>query len=375
MLEKKHEMLRKLAREFAEKEIAPIALEMDEKHIIYPELLEKLARYQFTGITMPKEYGGAGGDFRSLVVITEEFCRKDGSAAMYIMGNSLSGMPYLMFGTEEQKEKYLKPMITGERIGAFALTEPGAGSDAASITTVAVDCGDYYLLNGRKTFITMGPMCDQAVVFAKTDPAARAKGITAFIVEMSWDGCSKGKPENKLGVHSSPTSDLIFEDVRVPKENVLGKPGQGFKIAMSDLNVGRVTVSSQALGIAQGALDEAIKYAKERIQFGKTISKMQGIQFKLAEMATKVQAARWLVYDAAKRLDLGQEATQAASMAKLYASEIANQVAYDAMQIHGGYGYMKEYPIEKLYRDARITSIYEGTSEIQKVVIAGNLLR
>lgn len=375
MLEKKHEMLRKLANEFAEKEIAPIALEMDEAGGVYKELLDKLAKYQFTGITMPKEYGGAGGDFRSLAVVTEEFCRKDGAAAMYIMGNTLSGMPYLMYGSEEQKQKYLAPMIRGEKIGAFALTEPGAGSDAASITTVAQDCGDYYLLNGRKTFITMGPLCDYAVVFAKTDMAVKAKGITAFIVEMDWEGCSKGKAEHKLGVHSSPTSDLIFEDVKVPKENILGKPGQGFKIAMSDLNVGRVAVSSQALGIAQGALDEAIKYAKERIQFGKPIAKMQGIQFKLAEMATKVQAARLLVYSAADKLDKGEEATEAASMAKLYASEIANQVAYDSMQIHGGYGYMKEYPIEKLYRDARITSIYEGTSEIQKVVIAGGLLR
>lgn len=374
MLAKKYEMLRKLAREFAEKEIAPIALEMDEKEEIFPELLEKLAKYQFTGITMPIKYGGAGGDFLSLAIVTEEFCKKDGSAAMYIMGNSLSGMPYLMYGTEEQKQKYLAPMIRGEKIGAFALTEPGAGSDAASITTVAKDCGEYYLLNGRKTFITMGPLCDYAVVFAKTDVEARAKGITAFIVDMDWEGCSKGKTENKLGVHSSPTSDLIFEDVKVPKENVLGKPGQGFMIAMSDLNVGRVTVSSQALGIAQGALDEAVKYAKERIQFGKPIAKLQGIQFKLAEMATKVQAARLLVYDAAQKVDRGEDATEAASMAKLYASEIANQVAYDAMQIHGGYGYIKEYPIEKLYRDARITSIYEGTSEIQKVVIAGNLL-
>ena len=375
MLDKKYEMIRKLAREFAEKELEPRAAEMDETGIIPEDLFQKVAKYQFIGINIPKKYGGAGGDFLSASIVAEEFSRKFGASVALLMPNSLSGAPYMVYGNEEQKQKYLIPLAKGEKFGAFALTEPGAGSDAASITTTARDCGNYYLLNGRKTFITMGPLCDYAVVFAKTDPTKGSRGISALIVESQWQGFSKGKPEEKLGVHASPTCDLIFEDVRVPKENLLGKEGSGFKIAMSILDEGRAAVAAQALGIAQGALDEAVKYAKERVQFGKPISKLQGIQFKLADMATKVEASRLLVYEAAQRLDRGEDVGNIAAMAKYYASETANQVAYDAMQIHGGYGYMKDYPIERIYRDARITSIYEGTSEIQKVVIAGNLLK
>jgi len=377
MLEKKHEMIRKLAREFAEKELAPYATEVDKTGEYSKDVIDKLAKYKFTGITIPKEYGGAGGDYRSLAIVMEEFARKDASITSYIMANSLSGAPYLYYGTEEQKQKFLKPMVLGEKIGAFGLTEPGAGSDASSIETTAESDGDDYIINGRKCFITMGPVCDHIVAFCKTDRQAKGtKGISAIIVESFREGFSRGKEEDKLGIRGSKTSDIIFDNVRVPKENLLGKEGEGFKLAMSILDAGRITVSSQALGLAQGALDEAIKYTKERIQFGKPISKLQNTQFVIADMATKVETARALIYNTAEKYDkkVGN-ITKEAAMCKYYAGEIANQVAYASLQLHGGYGFMKEYAIERIYRDARIMSIYEGTSEIQKVVISGILLK
>ncbi|MCR4842386.1 MAG: acyl-CoA dehydrogenase family protein [Eubacterium sp.] len=374
MFDKKHEMIRKLAKEFAETEIEPVAIDADATGEYPKELWEKVARYGFTGITIPKEYGGMGGDYKSLVIAMEEFASKDVSAGSFLMSNSLSGAPYLYFGTEEQKQKYLRPLAEGKTIASFGLTEPGAGCDSGSVSTTAVEDGDYYILNGRKTFITMAPLCDYAVIFAKTDMKAGTRGITAFIVESKWDGFSTGKPEEKMGIHASVTSDIILENVRVPKENILGKIGKGFNLAMSILDAGRVTVAAQSLGAAKGALDCAVAYSKERVQFGRQIAKFQNTQFTLADMATKVEAARQLVYSAADKLDRHQTVTTEAAMAKYYASETAVEVANKALQIHGGYGYMKEYAIERIYRDARILPIYEGTSEIQKLVIARNVM-
>ena len=372
MFEQKHEMLRKLAKEFAEKELEPIAGDAEKNGCYPPELWQKAAQYGFGGITIPKEYGGAGGDYKSLAIVVEEFC------SSLLMSNSLSGAPYLYYGTEEQKQKYLKPMVLGEKIGSFALTEPGAGSDSAATQTTCLwdEEQGCYILNGRKCFITMGPICDHAVVFAKSDlTATGTRGISAFIVEASWDGFSRGKTEEKMGMHASVTSDLIFNNVKVPKENLLGEEGKGFKIAMGILDAGRVTVAAQGLGIAAGCLDLAIAYSKERVQFGKPICKLQDVAFKLADMATEVQATRLLVYDAADRLDRHESVTMKAAMAKYKAGEVCNSVAYKALQIHGGYGYMQDYAIERMTRAARLVSIYEGTSEIQKLVISGNLLK
>ncbi len=375
MFEKKHLMLQKLARQFAEAELAPIAVEVDKTGKYPDEIWEKIGRYGFAGITVDKKYGGAGGDFRSLALVMEQFTRVDGSASGLIMGNSLSGAPLFMYGNETQKEKYLRPLAEGKQIAAFALTEPGAGSDTASLSTTAEDMGDYYLLNGRKCFITMAPLADFAILFAKTDPKAGSHGISAFIVESRWDGYSTGKIEDKMGLHGSVTSDIILENVKVPKENLLGRVNKGFGLAMGTLNAGRVAVAAQALGLAQGALDEAVKYSKERIQFGRPLSKFQNTAFTLADMAAKVEAGRQLVYSVAEKLDAGEDVTMAAAMAKYYMSEVANEVAYKAVQIHGGYGYMREYAVERIYRDARILPIYDGTSEIQKLVISGALLK
>ncbi|MBS6722667.1 MAG: acyl-CoA dehydrogenase family protein [Clostridiales bacterium] len=378
MFEKKHEMLRKLAREFAEKELEPIAADAEKEGAYPKELWEKVAKYGFTGITIPEAYGGCGGDYKSLAIVVEEFCKKDAAASSLIMSNSLSGAPYLYYGTEEQKQKYLRPMVEGKTIGAFALTEPGAGSDSGATQTTCLwdEEQGCYILNGRKCFITMGPVCDYAVVFAKSNLEAKGtRGISAFIVEADWEGFSRGKTEEKMGMHASVTSDLVFNNVKVPKENLLGKEGQGFKIAMGILDAGRVTVAAQGLGIAAGCLDLAVEYSKERVQFGRPISKLQDVAFKLADMATEVEATRLLVYDVADKLDKKQKVTMQAAMAKYKAGEVCNQVAYKALQIHGGYGYMQDYAIERMTRAARLVSIYEGTSEIQKLVISGNLLK
>lgn len=376
IFDEKHELIRKLAKSFAENELAPIAAHVDESSEFPMELVKKMAEIGFFGIKMPKELGGAGADYRSYAIVMEEIARKSGVASIYLSSpNSLMGTPFLNVGTQEQKEKYLKPMISGEKIFCFGLTEPGAGSDAGSLQTLAIKDGDYYILNGRKTFITAAPISDYVIVFAKTDITKGTKGITTFIVDSKASGVSFGKPEKKMGMKGCPTSDVILENVRVHKSDILGEENKGFTTAMKTLDVGRIGVACQAIGIAQGALDEAIKYAKERKQFKKRIADFQGIQFMLADMETKLNAARLLTYNAAYKKDLGEDASKDASMAKYYASEVAIEIVNKALQIHGGYGYTKEYTIERLYRDVRVLSIYEGTSQVQQMVIAGNLLK
>ncbi|SCI20216.1 Acyl-CoA dehydrogenase%2C short-chain specific [uncultured Clostridium sp.] len=375
MLSKKHELIRKLAKEFAENELAPFAAQVDETGEYPKELVEKVIRAGFHAITIPKEYGGCGGDTLSSTIVTEEFTKVDASSSSLLMPNSLSGGALMMFGNEDQKQKYLRAMAEGTKVGAFAVTEPGAGSDTSAISTTVEKDGDTYILNGRKCFITQGPNCDFVTVFAKTDLNAKGvKGISAFIVESGWEGFSIGAIEKKMGMHGSPTCDLIFENVRVPKENLLGGEGQGFKICMKTLDSGRITVATQGLGIAQGALDEAVKYVKERVQFGKPIARLQNTQFEIADMATKVECGRQLVYHAAELKDAGQPYSLNAAMAKYYCGDLCNDITYRALQLHGGYGYMKDYPIERMYRDARLVAIYEGTSEIQRVVIANHII-
>lgn len=372
----KHELIRKLAKEFAEKELEPIAAEVDETGDFPREVIAKMAKANFFGIKMPKKYGGAEADYRSYVIIMEEIARKSGVASIYLSSpNSLMGTPFLISGTEEQKQKYLVPMINGEKLFSFGLTEPGAGSDAGAIQTTAVQDGDYYVLNGRKTFITAAPIADYVVVFAKTDMSKGTKGITTFVVDTKLPGVSMGKPERKMGMIGCPTSDVILENVRVHKSEILGNINEGFTTAMKTLDVGRIGVAAQAIGIAQAAMDEAVKYAKERKQFKRAIADFQAIQFMLADMETKLSAARLLVYNAAYKKDLGLDASKDASMAKYFAAESAQEIVSKALQIHGGYGYTKEYTIERLYRDVRVISIYEGTSQVQQMVIASKLLK
>lgn len=376
LFNKEKELLRKAVRDFVSRELATLPEEIDKTGEMPRELLDKMAKTKYTSVTVPEEYGGAGSDYVSYAIIMEELSRRCASTGTYATAaSSLVSLPILNYGTEEQKQKYLRGIASGEMIGAFGLTEPGAGSDASAQQTTAELDGDHYILNGRKTFITNAPICDVAIVIAVTDRSKGLKGTSAFIVESKWEGFSHGAHEDKMGIRGTQTSDLIFENVKVPKENLLGKEGIGFKIAMNTLDAGRIGVAAQALGIAQGALDEAIKYTKERVQFGKTISKFQNTQFTLADMETKVNAARWLVYDAAEKKDAGVNMTKESAMAKYYAAEIANEVAYKALQLHGGYGFIKDYPIERIYRDARIMSIYEGTSEVQKMVISSSILK
>lgn len=376
LFKKEHELLRKSVKDFVDRELKDIPEEVDTEGKLPKELLQKLAQYKFISPVIPKEYGGAGADYVSYCIIMEEISKRCASTGTFITaGASLVALPLLNFGTDEQKEKYLKPLAKGEYIGSFGLTEPGAGSDAGAGQTTAVLEEDHYILNGRKTFITNAPICDFAIVTAMTEKGKGSRGISAFIVESKWDGFSTGAHENKMGIRGTETADLIFENVKVPKENLIGKEGKGFKIALNTLDVGRIGVAAQALGIAQGALDEAVKYVKERVQFGRPLAKFQNTQFTIADMETKVQAARWLVYDAAEKKDNGINPGVESAMAKYYAAEIANEVAYKALQLHGGYGFMKDYPIERMYRDARITSIYEGTSQVQQMVIAAKALK
>ena len=372
-----HELVRKLAREFAETELTKEVLDKVEEEEVFPEeILDKMAKAGFFGIKVPKQYGGQGGDARSYVIVMEEIARVSGVASIYVSSpNSLSGGPFLLSGNAEQKEKYLRPVVTGEKKVCFALTEPRAGSDACGMQTTAVKDGDYYVLNGRKTFITMAPLADWAVVYAKTDMSMGTKGISAFIVDMKQEGVSCGKPEKKMGVVGCATSDIILENVRVHKDNLLGQEGKGFINAMKTLDTGRMGVAAQSIGVAQGCLDEAIKYAKERKQFGRPIAKFQAIAFMLAEMATKLEAAKNLVYKTAWLIDNGQDASMAASMAKFYASEVCNEIAAKTVQIHGGYGFIKDYKIERMFRDCRVFTIYEGTSQVQQMVISGKLLK
>ncbi|MBW8382810.1 MAG: acyl-CoA dehydrogenase family protein [Youngiibacter sp.] len=372
-----HELIRKLARDFAEKELTNDVLDKVEESGVFPEvILDKMAKAGFFGIKIPKEVGGQGADARSYAIVMEEIARVSAVASLYVSSpNSLSGGPLLLAGTDEQKEKYLRPVVTGEKILAFGLTEPGAGSDAGGMTSTAVKDGDYYILNGRKTFITMAPLADYAIIYAKTDLTQGTKGISAFIVDMKLEGVSCGKAEHKMGLIGCATSDIILENVRVHKSDLLGDEGKGFTNAMKTLDTGRMGVAAQSIGVAQGALDEAIKYAKERKQFGRRIADFQSISFMIADMATKLEAAKQLVYKTAYLMDTRQPSGQSASMAKYYASEVCNEICAKAVQIHGGYGFIKEYKVERFYRDARIFTIYEGTSQVQQMVIAGTLLK
>lgn len=375
-LSKEQKLVRKTVREFAEKEVAPLAAEIDKTGNYPDDLYQKLGRYDFLSVTVPNEYGGAGADYISYAITVEELSKKCSSTGLLVSGNvSLFCWPISKFGTEEQKQKYLVQLATGEKRGAFGLTEPGAGSDASKQQTTAVLEGDHYILNGTKCFITGGANADTIIVFAMTDQSKGLRGISAFIVEKDYPGFSVGKNEDKMGIKGTVTSELIFEDVKVPKENLLGKVGQGFKIAMATLDGGRIGIAAQALGIAQGAMDETVKYLKEREQFGKPLAKFQGIQWMIAEMETRISAARWLVYSASYKRTLGEPCSKESAMAKLYAAETAMYVTTKAVQLHGGYGYTKDYPVERMMRDAKITEIYEGTSEVQKMVIASEVLK
>ncbi len=372
----KYQLIRKWARDFAETELTSEILDEVEETGFFPvELQKKMADTGFYGIKVPEEYGGQGSDHLAYAIIIEEFARVSGVGSLYVNSpNSLGGMPIMLGGTEEQKNKYLKPLVKGELVIPFGLTEPGGGSDAGALKTTAVKDGEYYILNGSKTFITMAPFADYTVIFANTDIGARTKGITAFIVDMKLPGVSIGKEERKLGLIGCATSDVILEDVRVHESEILGEIGQGFKIAMQCLDIGRIGVAAQSAGVAQACLDEAVKYAKERKSFGKYLYEHQAVAFMLADMATKVKAAQQLVYDAAMIKDSGGDCSMASSMAKYYASEICNEVAAKALQIHGGYGFVKGFRIERLYRDCRVFTIYEGTSQIQQMVISRKLL-
>ena len=370
-----HEALRRKIREFAETEVKPIAFMLDQNNEFPTEAIKKLGEMDLMGIPYPKEYGGAGLDALSYAIAVEELSRVDGGTGVILSAHvSLGSYPIMAFGTEEQKKKYLVPLAKGEKIGAFGLTEPNAGSDAGGTETTAVLEGDYYILNGEKIFITNAPKADTYVVFAVTTPDIGTKGISAFIVEKDWEGFTFGDHYDKLGIRSSSTAQLLFNNVKVPKENLLGKEGEGFKIAMATLDGGRIGIASQALGIAQGAYEHALEYAKERIQFGKPIAHQQIISFKLADMATKLRAARFLVYSAAELKEHHEPYGMESAMAKQYASDICLEVVNDALQIFGGTGYLKGMEVERAYRDAKICTIYEGTNEIQRVVIASHII-
>jgi len=374
-LNEEQEMFRKTIREFAEKEIMPRAQEIDQKGEFPWDIIRKMADLGLMGLPFPEEYGGAGGDAISYAIAVEEIARASGSVAItYSAHISLACSPIYLFGTEEQKRKYLIPMAKGEKIGAFGLTEPGAGSDAAAIKTRAVLDGDEWVINGQKIFITNGSVADVVVIAAVTDPAKGKKGISNFIVEKGTPGFRVGREEDKMGLRGSVTSELIFENCRVPKENLLGKEGEGYKQFLMTLDGGRIGIGAMAVGLGMAALEAAARYAKERVQFGQPIAEFQAIQWMIADMATELEAARLLVLRAAWLKDQGQRFTKEAAMAKLFASEAAVRACYKAIQIHGGYGYTKDYPVERLYRDARLTTIGEGTSEIQRLVIARHIL-
>ncbi|MFS0553820.1 acyl-CoA dehydrogenase [Brevibacillus sp. 179-C9.3 HS] len=375
-LTEEHQMMQKMVREFARNECEPTAAERDEEEYFDMAIWHKMAELGFCGIPWPEEYGGAGADYLSYVIAVEELSRVDASIGVTLSAHtSLAGWPVYKFGTEQQKQTYLRAMAEGKSMGAYCLTEPGSGSDAVGMKTTAVLDGDEWVLNGSKIFITNGGHADIYIVFAQTNPEAKHKGIAAFIVEKSFPGFSIGKKEKKLGIRSSSTTEVIMEDCRVPKENLLGQVGEGFKIAMMTLDGGRNGIASQALGIAQGAFDKACAYAKERVQFGKSIGSYQAIQFKIADMATKIEASRLLTYQAAWREDQGISYGLQSAMSKLFAADSAMEVTIEAVQIFGGYGYTREYPVERYLRDAKITQIYEGTNEIQRLVISGYLLK
>lgn len=375
-LTEEQRMFQETARDFAQKEIAPIAAQIDEERAFPRETVRKMGELGFMGVAIPEEYGGAGADYLCYTIAVEEISRACASHGVIMsVNNSLVCDPLLAYGTEEQKQRFLIPLANGERLGCFALTEPNAGTDAGNQSTTAVKDGDEYILNGAKIFITNGSEADIAIVFAMTDKSLKTKGISAFILERGMPGFRIGKVEKKLGIRAAHTAELVFEDCRVPRENLLGlKESQGFKIAMGTLDGGRIGIAAQAVGIAQAALDASITYSKQRVQFGQPISNFQAIQWMIADMATEIEAARLLTYRAAWAKDQGGRYSKEAAMAKLYASEVAVQSGVRAIQVHGGYGYMEEYPVQRYFRDSKITQIYEGTSEVQRMVIAANLL-
>ncbi len=375
-LTKEQEMVQKMCREFAVNEIEPIAAEIDEQERYPFETVEKLRRYGLMGIQFPKELGGSGGDTICYSIAIEEASRFCGTTGCILSSHAtLGAWPIFKYGTPEQKEKWLRPLISGQKTGAFGLTEPNAGTDSAAQQTEAIKQEDgSYIMNGSKVFITGGGIADTYVIFAMTDKSKKNKGISAFIVDKDDPGFSIGKIEHKMGIRGSQTSELVFEDVHLPADRLLGKENGGFKIAMTTLDGGRIGIASQALGIAQGALDQAINYMKERVQFGRTISNFQGLQWMVADMATQIEASRLLIRRAAFNKDHGLPYNKEAAMAKLFASETAMEVTTKCLQIFGGYGYIREYPMERMMRDAKITEIYEGTSQVQRMVIANNVI-
>jgi alkylation response protein AidB-like acyl-CoA dehydrogenase len=369
-------MIRDLARQIADEKIRPVAAEYDEKEEFPWPILKVIAESDLSGIYIEEKYGGMGGGVTELCIATEEFSKACGGIAVSYAASALGSYPIILYGTEEQKQKYLPDIASGKKVAAFGLTEAGAGSDAGAVSTTAKKEGDYYILNGVKQWITNGGEAETYTVIAMTDKTKGSRGASAFIVEKGTPGFEFGKKEKKLGIRSSATRELIFTNCKVPKENLIGKEGLGFIVAMKTFDKSRPGIGAQAVGIAQGALDHALRYAKERVQFGKPISSFQGVQFMLADMGTKVEAARALVYYAAGLIDSGaKDISKLSAMAKLYASDIAMEVTTDAVQVFGGYGYMRDYPVEKYMRDAKITQIYEGTNQIQRGVIASELIK
>jgi alkylation response protein AidB-like acyl-CoA dehydrogenase len=369
-------MFKEAARDFTSERLAPFAQEFDEKEEIPEEIYKELSGLGYLGMLLPEEYGGSGMDFLSYILVMEEFAKVCAALEISIsVHNSLVSGAIYRFGTEDQKKKYLPRLAKGELFGAYSLTEPAAGTDAGSLKTTAVLKGDHYVVNGTKSFVTNGGIANLVILFVLTNPEAKSRGISCLIVEKGFEGFNVGAKEKKMGIRGSDTRELSFEDCKVPKENLLGEENKGFKLALTLLEPSRTAVGAQSLGIAQAALDESVKYSKERVQFGQPICNFQAIQFKLADMATRIDAARLLIYRAASLHDRKIRCTREASMAKLYASEVANWVVNEAVQIHGGYGYMKEYAVERYFRDARVTEIYEGTSEVQRIVISRDLLK
>jgi len=376
LLSEEQKMIQDLSRKIAEEKIRPVAKELDEKGEFPHEAMKALAESDLFGVYLPEEYGGFSGGILELCLVTEELSRACGGIAVCFAASALGTYPILLFGNDQQKKKYLPDLATGKKLAAFALTEPEAGSDVSNIATTAKKEGDYYVLNGTKHFITNGSIADIYVVIAMTDKSKGARGASAFIIEKGTEGFSFGKKEDKMGIRASVTSELIFTDCKIPKENLIGKEGMGFVMTMKTFDVSRPGVAAQAVGIAQGALDLTVEYAKERKQFGKSITGFQGIQFMLADMATEIEAARALIYSVARMIDSGnKKVAKESAMSKLYASDVAMRVTTDCVQIYGGYGYMKDYPIEKYMRDAKITQIYEGTNQIQREIIATSLIK
>ena len=372
-LNREQELIRKMIAAFTENEVKPIAAEIDRTHEFPAENIRKMFQLGIMGMTVPKEYGGAGADQVSAAIVTEELAKACASTSDIVAGHTLCCVPILEHGTEEQKRKYLPMLTEGGVLGGMGITEPNAGSDASKSQTEARLEGDHYVINGAKIFITNGPEAGVFVIFAMTDKSKGTKGLSAFIIESSFPGFSVGKVENKMGLHGVHTSEIVFTDMIVPKENLLGQEGKGFKICMQTLDVGRIGIAAQALGIAEGAMKEAVEYTKTRVQFGKPISKFQNTQFTFADMALRCESARLLTYQAASLKQEGKRCSREAAMAKLSASETAMWVTTKALQMFGGYGYTKDYPMERMMRDAKITEIYEGTSEVQRIVISANM--